>query len=83
MSVQEELEIELEKIKKSNQFIIGVLSFADTEENMQLILDYIKSHPNCDDQDVSMLAFELYEMREIPIGTEEYKKRIREVLESG
>lgn len=83
MTVQARLEEKLKEIKDSNQFIIGVLSYADTDENMQLILDFIDKNPDCTEQDISMFAFELYDMREIPMGTKEYEKRIKELMSSG
>ena len=82
MNVQKELENKLREIRASEQFVIGVVSFADTEDNMQVILDYIRSHPNCNDQDVSWLAYELHEIHKVPQGSDAYKKLIAEWMDS-
>ena len=63
MTTQQQLELKLEEIRNNNQFITGVISFSDTEENMKTILDYIENNPNCDYQDISLLAFEMNENR--------------------
>ena len=80
MTERTALEQKLRNIKNDDQFVMGVLSFAG-RENFHLVLSYIDTHDNCEEQDVAWLAFELHEMREIPVGTEEYKRRIAELTQ--
>ena len=79
MTTQMKLESKLRKVRDSDQFIQGVISFADTEINMQLILNYMEENVDCDDQDVSFLAFELSNLRMFPVGSFEWKQGIHDL----
>lgn len=39
--LKDELAIQLKKISKDRDFVIGVLSFMETKENAQKMLDYL------------------------------------------
>ena len=66
ISIRDTLYNLLLKIRNSEDFAVGVISIASTEENWELIIDYINQHPDVDDQTLYYLAQEMWEGTEIP-----------------
>ena len=60
---------ELKKINDDRDFILGVLSFAGTEENFKICLDFIKQGIDVNEQNLQMLSLDLDEE-----GTQAYEK---------
>ena len=50
---------ELKKINNDRDFIFGVLSFAGTEENFKICLDFIKQGIDVTEQNLQMLSLDL------------------------
>ena len=63
---------ELKKINNDRDFILGVLSFAGTEENFKICLDFIKQGIDVTEQNLQMLSLDLDE--EGPQAYEKYWK---------
>lgn len=66
MSTRDTLYNMLLKIRESEDFAVGVISIASTEENWALLIEYINQHPDVDDQTLYFLAYEMWEELEIP-----------------
>jgi hypothetical protein len=63
---------ELKKINDDRDFILGILSFAGTEENFKICLDFINQGIDVTEQNLQMLSLDLDE--EGPQAYEKYWK---------
>lgn len=53
----------LREIYDDDEFVMGVLTYADNEEDQQTIIQFIEKGEDVDDETVTVLAMELSDMR--------------------
>lgn len=64
--LQKKLRDKLKTVSKDKDFILGVLLDAETEEDQQVIIDYIDKGEDVNEQNVSLLSVFLYNKRYHP-----------------
>lgn len=64
--LQKKLRDKLKTVSKDKDFILGVLLDAETEEDQQVIIDYIDKGEDVNEQNVTLLSVFLYNKRYHP-----------------
>ena len=64
--LQKKLRDKLKTVSKDKDFILGVLLDAETEEDQQVIIDYIDKGEDVNEQNVTLLSGFLYNKRYHP-----------------
>lgn len=64
--LQKKLRDKLKTVSKDKDFILGALLDAETEEDQQVIIDYIDKGEDVNEQNVTLLSVFLYNKRYHP-----------------
>lgn len=64
--LQKKLRDKLKTVSKDKDFILGALLDAETEEDQQVIIDYIEKGKDVNEQNVTLLSVFLYNKRYHP-----------------